>query len=138
MSSVKKYRKMFYVFSCHETGTKKKFWVPMRFDSSWGLRIFSLSQARDKTKNILPVVIKNYEVTLNMLIRELLFDNSIYLDQICLFCSFFFVLKQLEHKIKKNYSEHPCHFPLIRFLHFNNISKISSLTFAGLQNLRLL
>ena len=85
-----------------------------------------------------PVVIKNYEVTLNMLIRELLFENSIYLDQICLFCSFFFVLKQLEHKIKKNYSEHPCHFPLIRFLHFNNISKISSLTFAGLQNLRLL
>ena len=41
-----------YFSSCHETGTKKKFWVPMRFDSSWGLRIFSLSQACDKTKNI--------------------------------------------------------------------------------------
>ena len=24
----------------------------LRFDSSWGLRIFSLSHARDKTKNI--------------------------------------------------------------------------------------
>ena len=67
-----------YFSSCHETGTKKKFWVPMRFDSSWGLRIFSLSQARDKTKNILPVVIKNYEVTLNMLIREL-FLKTLYI-----------------------------------------------------------
>ena len=26
--------------------------VVLRFDSSWGLRIFSLSNARDKTKNI--------------------------------------------------------------------------------------
>ena len=26
--------------------------VGLRFDSSWGLRIFSLSHARDKTKNI--------------------------------------------------------------------------------------
>ena len=26
----------------------------LRFDFSWGLRIFSLSHARDKTKNIFP------------------------------------------------------------------------------------
>ena len=29
----------------------------LRFDSSWGLRIFSLSQARDKTKNIFMISI---------------------------------------------------------------------------------
>ena len=43
LSLVKKYRMLFT--SSHERRTNNKFGVPM---TEWGLRIFSLSQARDK------------------------------------------------------------------------------------------
>ena len=55
------------LFSCHETGTKKKFWVPMGFDSSWGLRIFicpRLVKTRKTSYSIQPAFIKTYLVTL--------------------------------------------------------------------------
>ena len=36
--------------SCHELGTKEKKSEGLGLNSSWGLRTFSLSHARDKTK----------------------------------------------------------------------------------------
>ena len=76
------------VFSSrHEHGKKKKFWVPMRnlrpsdsehrsaeseglkFHSSWGLRIFSLSHARERTKKHLSQrqqCLKNVSKTQNL------------------------------------------------------------------------
>ena len=58
----------------------------LRFDSSWGLRNFSVSHARDKTKNIsISLSGSKFTISLISIYKCSLFDQCLYIRYTCLF-----------------------------------------------------
>ena len=59
----------------------------LRFDSSWGLRIFSVTHARDKTKNVFLYFFIGLKFTISLIsiYKCSLFDQCLYIRYTCLF-----------------------------------------------------